>query len=267
MPAQIPAQSASRPNPFKRFRLVAMVAPVVVVVAAVKVAIHHFKLEFLNLDGLFPSIVAGAIFLIGFLLSHILADYKEAEHIVGDMRVALETLYADINAFGQSRPGFDIAPIRTFVTEFIDAFEHGLAQAHTHAALGAAIAKADDLLAMFIALENAGMSANYVVRLRGAHDLLRRSLYRVVYMQRMQFVPSVHVMVQSLVVASLILMLFMKTTAVFEGALMIGFVGYMLVYAIILIEELEKPFRTGEGTVDDVSIFLLRDFEAKVKAG
>jgi hypothetical protein len=253
-------------NPFKRFRLVLMVLPVVVVVAAIKMAIHHFNLEFLNLDGLFPSIVAGAIFLIGFLLSHTLSDYKEAEQIVGEMRVALETVYADINAFGEARPDFDTPPIRAFVTEFIDAFEHGLAQAHTHAALGAAVAKADDLLAMFVALESAGMSDRYVVRLRGAHDVLRRSLYRVAYMQRMQFVPSVHVMVQSLVVASLFLMLFLKTSAIWEGALIIGFVTYMLVYAVILIEELEKPFRTGEATVDDVSIFLLRDFEAKVKA-
>jgi hypothetical protein len=252
---------------FKRFRLVLMVLPVVVVIALIKLAIHLFNLEFLSLEGLFPSIVAGAIFLIGFLLSHTLSDYKEAERIVGDMRVALETLYADISAFGQSKPDFDFPAIRAFVTEFIDAFEHGLSQEHAHAALGAAITKADDLLAMFVALENAGMSDRYVVRLRGAHDVLRRSLYRVAYMQRMQFVPSVHVMVQSLVFASLVLMLFLKTTAVVEGALIIGFVAYMLVYAIILIEQLEKPFRTGEGTVDDVSIFLLRDFEAKLKAG
>ena len=251
----------------QRFRLVLMVLPVVGVVAAIKLAVHFFHLEFLNLDGLFPTLVAGAIFLIGFLLSHTLSDYKEAERIVGDMRVALETLYADVAAFGQSKPGFDSAPMRVFVTEFIDAFEHGLAQEHAHAALGAAITKADDLLAMFVMLEDAGMSDRYVVRLRGAHDVLRRSLYRIAYMQKMQFVPSVHVMVQSLVVASLVLMLFLKTTAIAEGALIIGFVGYMLVYAIILIEQLEKPFRTGEATVDDVSIFLLRDFEAKVKAG
>jgi hypothetical protein len=46
--------------------------------------------------------------------------------------------------------------------------------------------------------------------------------------------------------------------------LVLVFVSYMFVYALNLIEHLDQPFRTGERTVGDVSIFLLRDFVEKL---
>jgi hypothetical protein len=49
--------------------------------------------------------------------------------------------------------------------------------------------------------------------------------------------------------------------------LVLVFVSYMFVYALYLIEHLDQPFRTGERTVDDVSLFLLRDFLDKLGRG
>jgi hypothetical protein len=40
----------------------------------------------------------------------------------------------------------------------------------------------------------------------------------------------------------------------------------MFVYSLMLISELDEPFREGEGTVDDVSLFQLREFLAKIEA-
>ena len=38
----------------------------------------------------------------------------------------------------------------------------------------------------------------------------------------------------------------------------------MFVYALYLVDTLEQPFRKGRRSLDDVSLFLLREFEAKV---
>jgi len=252
---------------FSRFRLFVAVLPVVLVIVGLKVAAHALGLEFLALDGLIPSLVAGAIFLIGFLLSHVLSDYKEAERTVSEMRVALEAIHGEVRAFAAANTTFDDAPSRRALTDFVAVFETCLGREHQHGDLSPAIARVDALEGVFAELERAGMSERYLVRLRGAHDSLRRTVFRIAYIQRMQFVPSVHVMVQTLVASCLFVMLFLRTAAVLEGALVIGFVGYMFVYAIFLVRHLEKPFRKGEQTVDDVSIFLLRDFAAKVTAG
>ncbi|MGA0601995.1 hypothetical protein ACO2Q3_14915 [Caulobacter sp. KR2-114] len=250
----------------QRFRLFAAVLPVVLLLIGLKVLAHQFHLEFLALDGLIPSLVAGAIFLIGFLLSHVLSDYKEAERTVSEMRVSLEAIHGDIAGFAATAPQVDIAAVRLQLADFVAVFERCLDHANRSGDMTEVILRADAMGELFVALERQQMSERYLVRLRGALDALRRSVFRIAYIQHMQFVPSVHVMVQTLVASCLFVMLFLRTAVVLEGALVLGFVGYMFIYAIFLVRHLEKPFRKGEHTVDDVSIFLLRQFAAKMRA-
>jgi hypothetical protein len=46
----------------------------------------------MELNALFTSLVAGAIFLIGFLLAGVLSDYKESEKLPGELVASLKTL-------------------------------------------------------------------------------------------------------------------------------------------------------------------------------
>lgn len=102
--------SAPRPLssiPLRRqFRMFFSVIAVVVVLSAVKFAIHLYGLEFLTLNALFSSAIAAAVFIIGFLLSSVLSDYKEAERIPSDLRVALEAIRDDATSFAESNPAF-----------------------------------------------------------------------------------------------------------------------------------------------------------------
>ena len=236
----------------------------VVVLVLLKVTVHVLNLEFMPLDSLVPSLIAGSIFLIGFLMSQVLADYKEAEHLPAEMRVALEAIHDDVLGFSRTTPGVDLARLKKALLDIVEALETSLGPQGHHADLHTVIARVDELSDFFAELERLKMSERYIVRLRTAQDTLRRSLYRIAYIQRMQFLPSVHVLVQTLVLASLFVLLFLKTSGSLESVLVLLFVGYMFVYALYLIEHLDQPFRTGERTVDDVSIFLLRDFAEKI---
>jgi hypothetical protein len=249
---------------FKRFHLFLRVLPIILVLVLVKIGVQALHLEFVPLDGLVPSLIAGSIFLIGFLLSQVLADYKESEHMPGEIRVALEAIHDDVLAFAATTPGVDLAHLRQVLVDIVSAFETSVGIKGHHADLSSVIGRVDALSPFFAELERLKMSERYVVRLRHAQDTLRKCLFRVSYVQRMQFLPSVHVLVQSLVIASLFVLLFLKTSGTWESVLVLVFVGYMFVYALYLIEHLDQPFRTGERTVDDVSIFLLRDFVEKL---
>ncbi len=57
------------------------IMPLVILVAILKFLSHKFGLEIMELNALFTSLVAGTIFLIGFLISGVLSDYKESEKI------------------------------------------------------------------------------------------------------------------------------------------------------------------------------------------
>lgn len=109
-----------------------------------------------------------------------------------------------------------------------------------------------------------GMAANFVVRLRSTQDVLRRAMLRIYQIQRVEFVPSVHVLVQTLVFSIVVLMLFLKTEGDPASAILFGFISYMFIYALYLVRLLEQPFAKGDGSIDDVSFFLLDELEANL---
>jgi hypothetical protein len=67
--------------------------------------------------------------------------------------------------------------------------------------------------------------------------------------------------VQTLVLAIVLMMLFLKTEGAPESAIMFGFISYMFVYALYLVRLLEQPFAKEHALFDDVSLFLLYEFD------
>ncbi len=49
----------------------------------------------MELNALFTSLVAGTIFLIGFLISGVLTDYKESEKLPSELAATLKSLFDD----------------------------------------------------------------------------------------------------------------------------------------------------------------------------
>jgi hypothetical protein len=250
----------------KRLDLFLRVLPLVIALALLKAGVHALGFEFMPLDGLVPSLIGGSIFLIGFLLVQVLGEYREAERIPAAMRTALEAIHDDVLFFARSQPQVDVPAFRAALAGIVEAFDDGLGVRSGHKDLGAAIARVDALSPLFIHLQELDVPERFIVRLKGEQDTLRRNIFRVQHIQRMEFVPSVHVLVQTLVIASLFVLLFLKTAGAWESMLILLLVGYMFIYSLMLIGRLDQPFREGEGTVDDVSLFQLREFLAKIDA-
>jgi hypothetical protein len=251
-------------NLTRRLRLFVNVIATVAALIAAKFLFHYFKIEFLALDTLFSSIVAGAIFIVGFLLTSTLPDYKEAERLPAEIRVALEGIHDDVEAFALEAPQADPARLRVLILEILTALERGLGNEGHHSHLEDAMAKADALAPYFAQLEKLGMPANYVVRIRGGLDALRKSLYRISYIQKIEFVPSVNVLIQTLVFAVVALLLFLKSDGSTGTYLIFGFVSYLFVFAMHLIAVFKQPFRQGEHSPDKVSLYLLRELAEKL---
>ncbi|WP_431203240.1 hypothetical protein ACQ86E_31370 [Bradyrhizobium betae] len=77
--------------------------------------------------------------------------------------------------------------------------------------------------------------------------------------------PSVHVLVQTLVFSIVLLLLLLKTEGDPASALLFGFITFMFVYVLYLVRLLEEPFAKGHGSVDDVSFFLLDELERNLR--
>lgn len=249
----------------KKFRLFFSVALIVILLSLLKALVHWLGLEFLTLNTLLTSGIAGAIFILGFLLSSVLSDYKEAERIPAELRVALEAIDGDVASFGALNPKVDLKGCRAILKRIVLLLRQGLDHSSGHADLKPVLDEIGKLTALFSTLEQLSLPSNHVIRLRLAQDSLRRSILRIYHIQRVQFVPSVHVLVQTLVFSIIILLLLLKTEGSPESALMFGFISYMFVYALYLIQLLEQPFMKGHDTFDDVSLFLLTEFSQRLE--
>lgn len=248
----------------KRFKLFFGVAAVVFLLSLLKVTVHWFGFEFLTLNTLLTSGIAGAIFIIGFLLSSVLTDYKEAERIPTEIRVALEAIYGDASSFAATNDKIDLQSCRVTIENILQLLRKGLDHANGHSDLRPVLTAVDRLTGTFAEFEKLGIPANHIVRLRNTQDTLRRSVLRIYHIQRLQFVPSIHVLVQTLVASIILLLLFLKTEGSPESALMFGFICYLFVYALYLIQLLERPFLKGHDSFDDVSLFLLTELGEKL---
>jgi hypothetical protein len=65
----------------------------------IKFMAHAFDLEFLTINNLFSGIIAANVFLMGFLLSGVLSDYKESEKIPGEIASNINNIYSELYYF------------------------------------------------------------------------------------------------------------------------------------------------------------------------
>ena len=79
----------------QKWAIALRILPLVILVAILKFLSHKFGLEVMELNALFTSLVAGTIFLIGFLISGVLSDYKESEKIPSELAGSLRNLFDD----------------------------------------------------------------------------------------------------------------------------------------------------------------------------
>lgn len=91
-----------------KYALVIRATAAVLTVTLLKLGAHWMGWEILSLNPLFSGIVAANVFLMGFLLSGVINDFKESERLPGELAAILET-FSDEAAALYERSGNAIA--------------------------------------------------------------------------------------------------------------------------------------------------------------
>lgn len=229
-----------------------------------KIFIHQMGLDFFVVNTLFSSVIGGVVFITGFLLSGIIADYKEADKIPSELRSSLETIWEEAKLFHRKTEKFSLSGLKETLLHIVRNFFAGLGHDGEHYKLEPCVASVNALSKSFAEMEKLGMPPNYIVRLKGEQSAVRRSILRVYHIQRTSFLPSAHILAESLTLGAIALLLFLKTEGSPESYFLFGFISYLFLYVRMLIRTIEKPFRQGHKTMDDVSLFLLHEFEKQL---
>jgi hypothetical protein len=256
------ARENTGPSPFtmrffiRKYRLFLETTVIVACIVLVKLAADRLGFEFINVSGLFTSVIAGGVFVLSIILSGVIADFKESEKIPSDIAAALESIYEDARSIAESFPEVDVEALRMRLANAIREIMVAVKSEHPDDALPAI----SQLSASIVQMEKAGVPANYIVKLRQDQASVRRVIHRLHYIQTIQFLPSAYILAESIVVLIVALLIFSKLEPWLDGLILTAFVSYLFIFLLKLIRLVESPFKgEPDRTRDDISLFLLRE--------
>ena len=219
------------------YRIFLVSVSMAILVVALKYALHILGFEPVEQSSLHNSVISSVTFVIGFLLSATIADYKESERIPSEFAAQVENMYDDAASIYQNYPTFDIEGFRSQMYKIATGF--------TKDARRRSYDVRNDirgLLPYFMEMEKGGVPANFIVQFKQQQMALLRSRDRVNYIQRL-----------------IALLLVTNVDPFYGGLVMIGLISFILIYMLILIRVISTPFHKAGRTQDDVSLFLIKD--------
>ncbi len=246
----------------KNRRLLIDTAIIVAGILLLKIlAVESLSFEFFSLSPLFTSVIAGGIFIASILLGGVIADFKEGDRLPAEIVASIEAIYEDGVYVKALRKQFNLALLRQRLRLIIQSLQEDL-----DAGGRTAIAAASQLSASFLEMERFGIPANYIVRLKQEQGAIRKAFLRIYHIQRIRFIPSAYILLQTFVILIIGLLIFTKIEPPLDGLILVAVVSYLFIYILKLIRKIDDPFSVGEKTtMDEVSLFLLRELDERMK--
>lgn len=238
----------------KLFRIFIISLIVMTIVVAVKYLFHYLGWEPIEQTSLHNSVISSVTFVIGFLLSATIADYKESERIPSDFASNLEDMYDDAAHIHKSYPTFDLDGFRKQLL--------AVAKGFTKDARKKSYDARKDIRSLnpyFADMETGKVPPNFIVKLKQQQTQLLRSRQRVNYIQRISFIPSATILARSIVIGVIVLLVLTNIDPFYGGLVITGIISFTLAYMLILIHVISTPFHESGKTQDDVSLFLITD--------
>ncbi len=235
----------------KAGRILYKVIPFVVIVVLLKLVAHSLDSEIISLNPIVSGIIGANVFLLGFLLSGVLTDYKESERLPGDLAATLQTIADELETAFRKR-GIDAARKNL---ELLSDFSLMLRLWFYKEV------KTRDLLAHMKELYS-GMNSlegmilpNYLVRLRQEHGNVRRMIIRIHTIRDTNFVPAGYLIAITTTVLLLLGLILMRMDPFFESLFFVGVISYLMIFLILLIRDLDNPFDYyDKSSSEDVSL-------------
>lgn len=247
----------------KKWQILIYLIPVLTAIAILKLAFHLFGFEIISLNALFTSIVAATTFLLGFLISGVISDYKESEKIPGDLACSLEAIYDEAYILNKYK--------KTAITEEFIVYYQGLLDSvvgwyHKKEKTQVLMSKLNGMNDYFAAFEPL-TQANFITRMKQEQNNVRRMITRCHTIRETSFVQSGYAIVEALAILLISGLLMLKMEPFYESVFITMLVSFIVLYMILLIRDLDNPFNYAEhgDEGNEISLKPLHDLTKRVK--
>jgi hypothetical protein len=245
-----------------KWKLSFRVLPLVGFIVLLKLLSHRMGWEFLTLNTLFGAIISANVFLVGFLISGVLVDYKEAEKIPGELACSLEAFTDECYITFKNK--------KSKVAEELLGHIHGLTGSilewlNKKVRTDTVLKSITSLNDYFLALEPL-TQANFITRLKNEQNNLRRLITRIHTIRETSFNPAGYAIAEIISAIMCVGLIFTKIDPYYESIFFVAFVSFILIYMVMLIKDLDNPFGYYEADnyADEVSLKPLIDLEKRI---
>ena len=243
--------------------LAVRVLPLVCLVIALKLGVHFLDLEVLSLSPLFSGIIAANVFLMGFLIAGVLADYKESEKLPGELVVSIQAIRDEAHALIRARQAEParacLAHTGALAGALLDWFHKRRETAEVQRLIR-------DLGDHYSAMEPL-TAPPFIARLKQEQTALRRMVVRCHTIRETNFVSSGYVIAELTTVLLSLGLILTRFTPFHESLFFVFVINFFLIYLLALIRSLDNPFGYYErGSLENVPLRPLEDLVAEIRA-
>lgn len=231
-----------------------------VVVATLKLLSHKFGLEVMELNALFSSLVAGTIFLIGFLISGVLSDYKESEKIPSELTASMRVMLDDAYTIWKSKNSETARQFIEFEKIFMNLLMNWFYKKERTKSLLEKLGRMNDF---FAELDKEGIQPAYIIKMKNEQNNIRKLIMRIDTIRDTDFIGSAYAIVEAMGVLTGFGLIVIKIEPFYASLFFTLLVTFLISYMVFLIIDLDNPFdysAKGEGGTE-VSLKPLRDLE------
>jgi len=238
---------------WNKWSIAIKIMPLIVLIAVMKYFSHSFGFEVMELNALFTSLVAGTIFLIGFLISGVLSDYKESEKIPSEISACIKTLFDDAYTIYKIK-NIDAAYQfiefqKTYLCSLLDWFYK---KERTKSILN----QISMMNEFFIEFDKEGVQAGYIIKMKNDQNNLRKMILRIDTIRDTNFIGSAYAIVEVMGFLLGIGLLVMKIEPFYASLFFTLIVTFLISYMIFLIKDLDNPFDYSENGENGTEISL-----------
>jgi hypothetical protein len=236
--------------------LLLRVCTIVGCIVGAKTVAHFAGLELITVNPLFSGIVAANVFLMGFLLSGVLSDFKESEKLPGELAASLENMLQEVRGIKLAHGEAEIEPCVEFLGKICRDI---LAWFHKEQRTRELMDSVNELTVHFAGMEKWAQAA-LLARLKGEHGALRRSLIRIHTIRETSFISSGYLIADVVTIFLCLGLVLSKIDPFYESLFFVGVISFLMVFLLLLIRDLDNPFGYYEGSSgEDVSLQPLED--------
>jgi hypothetical protein len=236
---------------------------VVAVIVAAKIVANLLSWQPISLNALFSGIIAANVFLMGFLLSGVLSDYKESERMPGELSACLENMAQEVRGIGVAKPEAEIGPCLTQISKLGDDI---LSWFYKKIDTETVVDGINELTVQFDRLQP-WTQGTFVGRLKQEQSNLRRTITRIDTVRETSFVSSAYLLADTTTLLLCTGLVLVKMDSFNESLFFAGIISFLLVFLLTLIRDLDNPFGYYERfSGADVSLKPFEDTVGRLKA-